>query len=176
MKTFNVSIVLFFIAALTFCRASEADTNWNGLNIGLVISETNIVVGDEISASIVISNSDESERIVRWQTGDPCNCGFGTFEIVEMSSGKEIECKFSREERGHIIGSGSIHLQPHKSQTYDLNLTAGYAITNVGSYSVKAVSWFPINEPPTNNRYVPVKTPPLTIWLSQKEETNAPSK
>ena len=177
MKIFKGQIVIcFFIAALGTCTAGETYTNWDGLYVGLVIPKTNVVFGDEIRASIVISNSVEKEHIVRWQTGDSCSCGFGTFEIVEVSSGKQIECKFSREERGHIIGSGSVHLQPHQSRVFSLDLMNGYAISNAGPYSVTASRWFPLNEPPTNNQYMTVTTPPVFIFISPKPETNAPPK
>jgi hypothetical protein len=160
IKRHNISTVLiamfFLIAAFKSSKASEVATNWSWLNLRLVILQTNLAIGENISASVVASNLLENEHVLRWNVGDPCNYGLGRFEIVEMSSGNKIDCKLTRDERAQLFSSYRTFLQGHKSKIYEADLLKGYVITNAGVYSVQAVGWFPINEPPTNNQYTTV--------------------
>ena len=149
--------------------ASESWTNWTWVNIGLSIPQTNLTVGGKINASILVSNTVDEARIVYRDSG-PCNCGFGYFSIIEVSSGKKIKYPF--------VPSGFGSFQPlagHKFESFDFDLTDGYVITNAGLYSVSVVGWFPLNEPPTNSQHAMVETPSIIINILPKVETNAPN-
>jgi hypothetical protein len=168
--------VSFFFAVLMSLKASETYTNWGWASLRLVVQKTNLFMGDKILVSAVASNVLENEHILWQYAGDPCLCGPGKILIVEMSSGKEIKCRFSLDERAGWADYYSISLQGHKSKSFEVDLQKGYAITNTGFYSVQAVGWFPINEPPTNHQHATVVTPPIVINLLPKSETNAPPK
>lgn len=173
----NVIYVTAFALSLTVSatKSEVVSTNWNGLALKLVIPETNMVIGDAICASLIISNTASVEQVVRWNTGDPCGCGFGLFEITDMSSGKQIKCHIPDDERS-VIGAGMINLTPHRTHGFDANLLAGYSLTNSGLYSVRGVHYFYSSEPPTNRQTIPVVTPPIVILLCPKTGTNSPPK
>lgn len=157
-------------------RTGESSTNWNWAHFALNIPQQKLILNDEIHASIVVSNTSEAQHLVRWVADNPCGYGFGEFRILDISSGNIIECRHPPDEHGVVTLTGASHLQDHMSKTFDFNLAAAYTITNAGVYSVQAIGWFPASEPPTNNQYVTVITPPILISLSPKVETNAPPK
>ena len=164
--------LLVWIFAISAVKGEIACTNWNGIAFQLVMPGTNLFVGDPIPVSLVMSNASDRDQIVRWQSGDPCGCGFGLFEIMDLSSGNPMECK-SPDHQRPIIGAGMIGLKPHQSHGYDSNLLMGYSLTNSGLYSIRGVHYFYVTEPPTptNRQIVSVATPPVKILLSYK--TNA---
>ena len=152
-------------------KASESWTNWTWVNLGLSIPQTNLVIGGKILASIVVSNTVNEEHVVFYDSVQPCNCGFGWFSIVEVSSGKKVKYFFTP------TGFGSVekHLAGHKLESFDFDLTRCYAITNAGLYSVSVTGWFPISESLTNQQYATVVTPPIIISLSPKIELDKPT-
>jgi len=97
--------------AISTSNGEVVSTNWNGLSFQLVMPGTNWFIGDPIPASLVMSNTVESEQVVRWRTGDLCGCGFGLFEIIEMSSGTQMKCNIPDYERP-VIGAGMMGLKP----------------------------------------------------------------
>jgi len=173
---FNVAFVALMLTFSTG-RSEMVETNWNGLSFQLVMPQTNWFIGDSISASLVMSNAAASKQIVRWNTGDVCGCGFGLFEIVNLSSGKQIKCHIPDNERT-VMGAGMVGLIPNQSYGFDANLVAGYSLTNSGLYSVRGIHYFYVTEPPTptNRQTIPVVTPPIIISLSPKTDANSPPK
>ncbi len=165
-----LAVMLLFMATLQSSVAIETDTNWSWLNLRLVIPETNLMVGDNISASIVVSNITKNEHILHCSADNPCSCGFGRFSIIESITGEKPECRFKSD--GAILSNYLISLQSHEFRVFDFDLVAAYAITNAGIYSVSAVGWFPLSEQPTNNQHATMTTPPILIRLSPKTETN----
>jgi hypothetical protein len=165
-----------FVAALVFSlsiRASESWTNWNWASLGLAMPQTNVFVGGKIPASITVSNVTDEPHSIHLTTGDRCSCGFYFFSIIELSTGRSIECKIPREERT-IGGSFSPGVASHKSMSFDFDIADGYTMTNAGFYNVQAIGWFRTSEPPTNRQHATVTTPPILIKLLPKPETNAP--
>ena len=165
-------LVLLPIAGLYRLTAAETFTNWNGVAFGLVVPKTNLVAGEKVFASIVISNALDTEYHVPWSR-NLCSCGFGEFSIVEMSSGKTIDCNLSREGRMfHSFSLGTI--KGHESQSFQFDLSEGYALTNRGIFIVQAKGWLPERDAPKQRSIV--LTPPLVLWLSPETESNVSSK
>jgi hypothetical protein len=152
-------------------ESAETFTNWNWVKLDLSIPQTNLYIGNKISANISVSNTVDEEHIV-FRSENICSSGFAWVSINEMPSGKKVE---------HLlVPSGFGSFQPfagHKLETFDCNLIDAYAIKNAGIYSVTAIGCFPTNEHPTNNsQFVTVTTPPIIISLLPRPETNTPPK
>ena len=169
MKKSKQFLFVAFIVVLASSKTIAADsyTNWNDLVLGLTIQKTNFAIGDSMPADIIISNATSKYHLIRIQ-GHPCDCGFGTFIITDKSSGKTIKCAVTDND----MSSSSFGLYLHRSKTFQFDLKYGYGITNTGDYSVQASGWFPLQEPP-NGQFTNIFTPPITITLSKKTETNA---
>jgi hypothetical protein len=167
-----IGLLLIFITTAT--KASETETNWEWLTFRLVIPQTNLVIGDKMPASIVVSNILDQEHFLRFSTQNRCDCGYGYFSIIESATGNKIECKFKP--NGDFTMNRNFYLPGHKSHTADFDLNAVFFMTNRGSYSVSAIGWFPVSEPPTNNQFSTIAAPPISIQLSTGTKTNAPPK
>lgn len=159
-------VLLSLTTAVVHVNASQTFTNWDGLVFNLVLPQTNITAGNNVPATIVVSNSTEVTRYMRVRDGI-CGCGFASFSIVEVSSRKTIKCALGFSGDASSFGLG---LQGHKSQSFDFDLKVGYGLTRAGDYSVQASGWFPLQEPP-NGKLTNIITPPIIISL-----TNPPPK
>ena len=162
-----------FFAGAPSVEAGEISTNWTWLHMALDVPQTNVIAGLSVPASIIISNttSEDSHNIL-WATGDPCNCGFGTLIIHEVSTGKEIECKIPEWQRGNIIGSYWPQIKAHQSRSFNFDL-ASFAMTNIGTYSIQAEGRFRLYNLSTNTEEAVVTTSP--IFVSVLADTNSSS-
>jgi hypothetical protein len=148
------------MVAPNFSTAAESFTNWDGLTLRLVLSQTNFVAGTPISASITVSNAAATGRII-WYSKRICDCGFGSFIIHEISSEKEVKCAIFDND----FSSSAFGLRPNQTQSFNFNLKSAYAITNPGDYSIQATARFPLYEPP-NGQFTNIVTPPIIISLT----------
>ena len=168
----TLMVAAWFFLSLSPVKSAETFTNWNWVNLGLSIPQTNLYIGDKIIAGISISNAVDEEHVIFRESTNACSCGFAWFSIIEVPSGKKLKYPF--------VPSGFGSFKPfsgHKFESLDCNLVEVYTITNAGVYSIAAVGWFPTNEHPTNkSQFVTVTTPPIIISLLPKPETNAPPK
>jgi hypothetical protein len=167
--------ILLFLPSLNLQRlwAETTFTNQDNLGFGLMIPKTNLIAGDKVIASMIVSNGLDVERSVGWGTGNPCSIGFGEFLIMEKSNGRKIDCAIPFEDRVGFVSESLGIMGGHQSRAFEFNLADGYALTNAGVYTVQAVGKFQYHETP-NNRFT-LLAPPITVWLSPKAETNSMS-
>jgi len=159
---------LLFISISPCLYGAEASTNWNWLSLSLSIGQTNSAVGEKIPVTMIVSNCADIDHIVYCNEGDPCVCGPGKISIVEVASGKTIECKLSTLQRAGLQNNYFTKIQGHNSKEFNLDLISGYEITNAGFYQVQGLGWFPTTEPSTNHEFTAVSTPPVIILLTPK--------
>lgn len=161
---------LVLIAVSPTVDGVEVSTNWNWLSLTLSIAQTNLAVGERIPVAIIVSNCADVDHTFYCNEGDPCVCGPGKISVVEVVSGKEMECKLSTLQRAGLQNNYFTRIQSHASKEFRPDLISGYEITNAGSYQIQGLGWFPTMEPPTNHEFTAVTTPPLIISLSPKTQ------
>jgi hypothetical protein len=166
-------LVCFLVLTLLLsssARSATVCTNFDGLHYELVLPSTNLTAGEWIGASMVISNTTETERAVGWGGADVCNTAIGEFLIVELPSQRQIPCLLPPFNRG---GSGSHSLgilAGHEGRSFHSYLVEGFGLTNAGIYSIQAVGHFTSSEGP--GHWIELITPPLLIKLSPKPDKN----
>ena len=174
---FRSAILLGMIAVTSFSQAApaaESGIEWSGLAFKLTALKTNFVSTESITVSIVVSNTTEANHPLRWSADNPCHCGLGYLAITNIGTGKSAECQIPDD--GGVLGSYLEFLKGHKSKTFEFNIATTHAVTNAGTYSVQAIGWFPIYEPPTNRQYATIITPPIFIRVLPRQDTNSPPK
>jgi hypothetical protein len=159
-----LAVPFLFLGSTSSAQVASASTNWEGLVIELNMPKTNFVTGEQILASIVVSNSLRSECVITSLDRDPCKAGFGEFLIIEQRSGKRVHCAVPMNQRIH--GEEKQHrLLWHESKEFAAELVGGYAITNSGVYTVQAMGKFRLIGPP--DKHCPAVTPPIYISFSR---------
>jgi hypothetical protein len=175
----NSLIASFFVAALsaatygTPLMASETSTNWNWASLKLTLSQTNFYVGEKIPVGLVVSNISQSEHRLWQYAGDPCLFGPGKIIVTDLTSNREIVCKFTLEERASWgwVRYYDVFLHGNKFKVFETDLTKGFALTNSGLYSIKMVASFQVAEAQTNSpgQFTNIITPPILIRISSKK-------
>jgi hypothetical protein len=149
----------------------STSTNWEGLTVELDLPKTNFAAGEQILASIIVSNSVLSECVVTSLDRDPCRAGFGEFLIIELRSGKRVHCTVPMNQRIH--GEEKQHsLVWHEAKEFAAELAGGYAITNTGAYTIQALARFRFLG--KAEKHCDAVTPPITLWFSRGNESPAP--
>lgn len=157
-------LIIWMATQLSSASETVVFTNWNGLSFRLEMQKTNFFVGETIEAGISLSNLTDNARMFASEVGDPCRAGIGEFLITRQKTGDRVKCAYSQSERGHIISAKLAMLDPHELEEFGADLSRGYALTNVGVYSLQAVASFRVlDATPTNCTAI---TPPITIIIS----------
>lgn len=156
----------FFSNITAFADDISCVTNRNGLALFLTIPQTNIICGDKISITVIVSNMTSIERRLDWATGNPCSTGFGEFRIVETGSGKLLDCQLPLEDRVNFLSHSLDYLGSHEVKRFEKNLAYGYAVTNVGIYSIQFAGSFRSLKTP--DIFFDLTTPPIEISISSK--------
>jgi hypothetical protein len=165
-----VGFFTFLTASVLPVDAADTSTNWAWLDIQLSIPQTNFVLGSSMPVSIVISNTSDHENHVHWLGINNCSCGFAHFSIMEISSGKQVECKIPSY-NWSIIDANDPKIAPHDSKAFNFDLAGGYDFTNSGPYKVEVVGTFPLSSVPTV--YTNLNTPPIDIFLTPNVKPQA---
>jgi hypothetical protein len=173
-RLWPVEALFLFLIGTLCVRAETTFTNWDGLFFGITVSETNVIAGGKVAASMIVSNTLDRERYVGWSHGNACSSGFGEFLIIEKNSGKRADCIVPLEDRGAIISASLGKYEKHTARTFEFDLVEGYAVTNAGVYTVQAVGQFHSLE--ASDKHFTVTTPPITIVLSPSGQTNNAAK
>jgi len=169
-RSLCLAVPFLILGSTSSAQVASTSTNWEGLVIELTMPKTNFVAGEQILASIVVSNSLRSECVITSLDRDPCRAGFGEFLIIEQRSGKRVNCAVPMNQRIH--GEERQHrLFWHESKEFAAELVGGYAITNSGVYTVQAMGRFRLVGPP--DKHCPAVTPPICISFSRGIETLA---
>ena len=167
-----LAVPFLFCVSGSSTRAASESTNWEGLIIELNMPKTNFLVGEQILASIIVSNALRSECLITSLDRDPCRAGFGEFLIFEERSGRRIHCAIPMNERIH--GEEKQHrLIWHEAKEFAAELVGGYAMTNAGTYTIRAMGKFRLVERP--DKHCTAITPPIVISLSNGVEARAPA-
>lgn len=169
----HIWLILLFVSSASLWQllGETTFTNQDGLGFGLVVSKTNLTVGDKVLASMIVSNGLDVERTVGWATGNPCSTKFGEFLIIEKDSGKRIDCTLPLRHRIDFVSESLGVFEGHESQEFGFNLVDGYGLTNAGIYTVQAMGKFQYHESP-EKRFT-LLTPPIVVYLAPKAETNS---
>lgn len=163
-----LAVPFFLLGSTSSAQVSSASTNWEGVVFELNMPKTNFMAGEQILASIVVSNSLRSECVITSLDRDPCKAGFGEFLIIQQRSGKRVHCAVAMNQRIH--GEEKQHrLLWHEAKEFAAELVGGYAITNAGVYTVQAVAKFRLVGPP--DKHCTAVTPPIHISLSGGTKT-----
>jgi len=59
------------------------------------------------------------------------------------------------------------YINGHDVKIFQRDLFHAYSLTNVGSFQVRAIGWFPAYEPLTNQNYVVMTPPPITLSITK---------
>jgi hypothetical protein len=133
---------------------------------------TNFLVGEQIFASVIVSNALRSECLITSLDRDPCRAGFGEFLIFDERSGRRVHCAVPMNERIHGEEKQQ-QLFWHESKEFAGELTSAYAITNAGTYAVRVMGKFRLIGRP--DKHCTAITPPIVISISTGIEASAPA-
>jgi hypothetical protein len=158
-----VGFFIFLMTSVLPVDATDTSTNWTWLDVQLSIPQTNFALGSSMPVSIVISNTSDQENQVHWLGINNCSCGFAHFSIVEISSGKQVECKIPSY-NWSIIDANDPKIPPHDSKAFNFDLAGGYDFTNPGPYKVEVVGTFPLSS--GHAVYTNLHTPPIDIFIT----------
>jgi hypothetical protein len=159
------------VCGLLPANATGIATNWNGFAFWLDLPKTNFTAGERVLVSLVVSNTMDTARPMSWDKGNRCNSGLGEFVITDQTSGRRVACPLPPHERYRSMGAGMAELEGHDAKAFSGDLVAGYALTNVGVYSVQAVVGLAYLG--VQDQGATLLTPPLVIRLSPRGSASA---
>jgi hypothetical protein len=163
MKT--IWLIPTLLAAQLSFGATAAYTNVNGIVLGIVMATTNVVAGDRLRASMIVSNaSDTPTDMVVWKQWGYQDTEIGNF-VVTDESGYVLPRTVPYYDMG-MMGHSGRPFPPGASGTFEGDVVWGCSVTNPGTYLVKAVARVPGS--------MVIETPPLAITVTPRGEASAP--
>lgn len=158
--------------------ASSVYTNISGMVLGLEVSTTNLLAGEPLSGTMIISNASQTRVGVGWYRGGFNDTGIGNF-VVMNEAGTILPNtlpNYLLGNRASMTSSRGSDFHPGASVRFEGDVVWNYSgLTNPGNYWVKAT----IPRVPSTNSQSPTtfqgETPWLAITVSPRPEGSPPA-
>ena len=170
------TLLLFFVGALLTVATNGAVvyTNLNGMSLGLELTRTNIVAGERLIATMIVSNASKVMTEITWTKGaeGDFDTGIGRFMIIDETGytlPKTVPWRLRQ-----AMGVRGTPFEPGASQRFDGDLVWGYSLTNPGNYIVKAIAALPLTNDTGARLTFMAETPPVEITVMPRDATSPP--
>jgi hypothetical protein len=150
-------------------------TNINGMVLGLQFPTTNLVAGERLMGTMIISNASQSSVSVHWLLDNQRDAGIGDFFVTDESGQTLPRTVLAYYMQAGVRPDRTEPLTPGSTLTFEGDVVWAYSLTNPGNYLIKAVAQVPL----TNTTPVETfraETPWIAIAVSQRPDGSPPAK